>query len=87
MPYLIVVYDVGADRTSKFLKYLRQYLVHVQNSVFEGELTAGQATTIENTLEQMVEPGESVVVYRTAGESYVERSVCGEDPMDDQQFL
>jgi len=87
MPYLIVVYDVDADRTSKFLKYLRQYLVHVQNSVFEGKLTAGQVTTVENTLAEMVEPGESVVIYRMAGESYVERSVCGEDPMDDQQFL
>ncbi|UHH26486.1 CRISPR-associated endonuclease Cas2 [Halobacterium noricense] len=87
MAYLIVVYDVEADRTSKFLKYLRQYLVHVQNSVFEGELTAGQAVDVENTLEEMLEPGESVMVYQMAGESYVERSVYGEDPMDDQQFL
>jgi CRISPR-associated protein Cas2 len=87
MPYLIVVYDVQADRTPKFLKYLRQYLVHVQNSVFEGELTAGQAAEVESTLEEMLEPGESVMVYRMAGESYVERSVYGDDPMDDQQFL
>lgn len=87
IPYLIVVYDVQADRTSKFLKYLRQYLVHVQNSVFEGELTKGQRIEVEETLESMLEPNESVMIYRTAGESYVDRTVYGDDPMDDNQFL
>ncbi|EMA18798.1 CRISPR-associated Cas2 family protein [Haloarcula marismortui ATCC 33799] len=35
----------------------------------------------------MLEEGESVMVYRMDSESYVERSVYGDDPMDDQQFL
>lgn len=87
MPYVIVVYDVQADRTPKFLKYLRQYLVHVQNSVFEGELTEGTLEEVKTTLESMVETGESVMVYRMVSEKYVDRFVFGDDPMDDQQFL
>lgn len=87
VPYVVVVYDVQADRTSKFLKYLRRYLIHVQNSVFEGDLTEGTLEGVEGTLESMLESGESVMVYRMASESYVERSVFGDDPMDDQQFL
>ncbi|QLC35049.1 CRISPR-associated endonuclease Cas2 (plasmid) [Halarchaeum sp. CBA1220] len=87
MPYVLVVYDVQADRTSKFLKYLRRYLTHVQHSVFEGPVSDGQLTEIEGRLDTMLEPGESVIVYRMAGESYVERSVFGDDPMDEQQFL
>lgn len=87
MPYVIVVYDVQADRTPKFLKYLRRYLVHVQNSVFEGELTEGTLEEVKTTLESMLEPGESVMMYRMASEKYVDRFVFGDDPMDEQQFL
>ncbi len=76
-----------ANRTSKFLKYLRRYLTHVQNSVFEGELTEGTLEEMKTTLESMLDPSESVMVYRMASEKYVERFVFGEDPMDDQQFL
>jgi len=85
--YAIIVYDVQADRTPKFLKYLRRYLTHVQNSVFEGELTEGTLVEVKETLQSMLEEGESVMVYRMDSESYVERSVYGDDPMDDQQFL
>ncbi|NHN63791.1 CRISPR-associated endonuclease Cas2 [Haloarcula sp. JP-Z28] len=87
MVYAIIVYDVQADRTPKFLKYLRRYLTHVQNSVFEGELTEGTLVEVKETLQSMLEEGESVMVYRMDSESYVERSVYGDDPMDDQQFL
>jgi len=87
MVYAIIVYDVQADRTPKFLKFLRRYLTHVQNSVFEGELTEGTLVEIKETLQSMLEEGESVMVYRMDSESYVERSVYGDDPMDDQQFL
>jgi len=87
VPYAIIVYDVQADRTAKFLKYLRRYLTHVQNSVFEGELTEGTFAEVESDLESMLEPGESVICYRMSAEEYVERSVFGEDPMDDSKFL
>jgi CRISPR-associated protein Cas2 len=87
LPYVIVVYDVQADRTPKFLNYLRRYLTHVQNSVFEGELTEGTLEEVKSTLESMLDPGESVMVYRMASEKYVDRFVYGDDPMDDQQFL
>ncbi|MFC6989091.1 CRISPR-associated endonuclease Cas2 [Haloplanus sp. GCM10025708] len=87
MPYVIVVYDVQADRTAKFLKYLRRFLTHVQNSVFEGELTEGTLKEVKGTLESMLESEESVMVYRMSSEKYVERSVFGDDPMEDDQFL
>jgi CRISPR-associated protein Cas2 len=87
MPYLVVVYDVQADRTQLFLKYLRRYLTHVQHSVFEGELTEGQTEEVTTKLESMLEDDESVIVYRMSSDRFVDRSVFGEDPMDDQQFL
>lgn len=87
MPYVVVVYDVQADRTQRFLKFLRQYLIHVQNSVFEGELTEGDLKEVKHKLESMLEADESVILYRMSSEKYVTRTVYGEDPAEDDQFL
>ena len=87
MVYVVAVYDVEADRTRLFLKFLRRYLTHVQNSVFEGELTEGDLEEIKSELESMLKPGESVIVYRMSSEKYVSRTVYGEDPASDSQFL
>ncbi|AKH97363.1 CRISPR-associated endonuclease Cas2 [Halanaeroarchaeum sulfurireducens] len=87
MVYVVVVYDVQAHRTQKFLKFLRQYLVHVQNSVFEGEVTEGDIEEIKHRLESMLEDEESVILYRMASEKYVTRTVYGTDPAADDQFL
>ncbi|MDB2276624.1 CRISPR-associated endonuclease Cas2, partial [Halorubrum ezzemoulense] len=43
--YVIVVYDMEADRTHLMLKLCRRYLVHVQNSVLEGEISEGDLAT------------------------------------------
>jgi len=87
MVYVVVVYDVQADRTHRFLKFLRQYLTHVQNSVFEGDVTEGDIETIKQRLDSMLETGESVIVYRMSSGKYVDRTVYGEDPAEDDQFL
>ena len=44
--YVVLVYDVsqqenGAKRWLKIFKICKRYLTHIQNSVFEGEPTAG----------------------------------------------
>ena len=45
--YIVLVYDVsqeenGARRWSRIFKICKKYLTHIQNSVFEGELSKGQ---------------------------------------------
>lgn len=87
MVYVVAVYDVQADRTRLFLNFLRRYLTHVQNSVFEGEISEGDLEKVNQQLKSMLEPGESVIVYRMSSESYVSRTVYGEDPTEGNQFL
>lgn len=87
MVYVIVVYDVAANRTSLFLKLLRRYLNHVQNSVFEGEISKGTAEELDQRLSDLLSPGESVIVYQASSEAMVDRTVHGEDPRDDERFL
>jgi len=85
--YVVVVYDMDAERTHLMLNFLRKFLTHVQNSVFEGEITEGDLETIQNKAEEMLEPEESTIIYRMSSEKYVERTVFGDDPAEDARFL
>jgi len=85
--FVIIVYDMKEGRTDKPRKLLRQYLQHVQNSVFEGEITQGQLNELRPRLESMTQPNESIILYEYATENHIDISVYGEDPRSDKQFL
>jgi CRISPR-associated protein Cas2 len=87
VPYVVVVYDVEADRTRIPRKLLRQYLTHVQNSVFEGHITEGDLEEVTSAIQETVRDDESAILYRMSSENYVDRTVVGEDPAEDQRFL
>ena len=53
--YIVLVYDVsqeenGARRWSRIFKICKKYLTHIQNSVFEGELSKGQLAQLQKEL-------------------------------------
>lgn len=83
----MVVYDMQADRTHLMLNFLRQYLTHVQNSVFEGEVSEGDFEQIRVRTQELLEADESTIIYRSGSQKYVERTVIGDDPTDDARFL
>jgi len=85
--YVIAVYDMEAERTQKMLKLLRQYLTHVQNSVCEGKLTKGELQTLKDEIEDVVKSHESVILYELRDDNWLDRSIYGEDPMDDHQLI
>jgi CRISPR-associated protein Cas2 len=62
--YVLVVYDTLAERNAKILRTCRQYLHHVQRSVFEGELSAAQLKRFRAAVETVIDPSyDSVLVY------------------------
>lgn len=77
MPYVIAVYDVAVERNARALKLFRRYLVHVQNSVFEGELTGAQLAELEAAAEALLDGGDSVIVYAMRTAAYSERRAIG----------
>ena len=87
MVYVVVVYDMEADRTQKMLKFLRRYLTHVQNSVLEGDVTEGDLEEILSGVDELLNSGESTIIYRVSSDKMVERTVFGDDPAADDQFL
>jgi CRISPR-associated protein Cas2 len=85
--YVVVVYDMEAERTQKMLKFLRRYLTHVQNSVFEGDVTEGDLQEIRSFVDETLNEGESVIIYELSSETLVSRTVYGDDPADEKRFL
>lgn len=85
--YAIVVYDMRADRTQLMLKLCRRFLSHVQNSVLEGEITKGNLERLEGEIDDLLIETESVVIYEVSSGALLNRTVYGDDPMEDQRFL
>ena len=85
--YVVMVYDLEADRTQKALKLGRRYLTHVQNSVLEGEISEGDLATLKNEVDDLLKPGESTIIYELSSDTFLNRTVYGDDPNEDQRFL
>jgi CRISPR-associated protein Cas2 len=83
--FVILVYDANEKRVQKFLKICRKYLVHVQKSVFEGEITEAQLKYLLQELKAVMDEREdSVVVYKFRTKKYYERLALGvEKPSSD----
>ncbi len=78
--YCIVVYDVDVSRVDRVHKFLRQYLFWIQNSVFEGELTAQEFREVVRGLKSIIdESKDSVVIYVLRDASLIKRSIIGQD--------
>jgi CRISPR-associated protein Cas2 len=62
--YVIVVYDTAVQRNPKILRVCRQYLHHVQRSVFEGELSTAQLRRFRAAVEGVIDAAyDHVLVY------------------------
>ncbi|RLF85863.1 CRISPR-associated endonuclease Cas2 [Thermococci archaeon] len=82
--YIIIVYDVNVSRVNKVKKFLRQYLVWIQNSVFEGEVTLAEYERIKNGIKELIDESEdSIVIYKLR--SSPKRDIIGveKNPLDD----
>jgi CRISPR-associated protein Cas2 len=62
--YVVVVYDTLAARNAAILRLCRQYLHHVQRSVFEGSLSAAQLKHFHHKVNAVIDPTyDSVLVF------------------------
>ena len=86
--YIIAVYDVSEKRVARCLKTFRRYLVWVQNSVFEGELSEAQLKKLQLDLGRVLNWKEdSVVFYISTTRLYTERRELGRKKGDPAQVI
>jgi CRISPR-associated protein Cas2 len=86
--YVILVYDIGEKRVGKMLKLCRRYLHWIQNSVFEGEITEVKLRELEHKARQMMNLAEdSLIVFRSREERWLEKKVIGKEKNELDNFL
>ena len=86
--YVIAVYDVASERTSKMLSLCRRYLNWIQNSVFEGEISPLQLRELEEAARELLDlSSDSFIVFRNTHVHRLERTIIGRERMPTDQFL
>ena len=77
--YVILVYDInledkeGQKVLRNVFKTCKKYLVHIQNSVFEGELLNSQAIKLKTELDRYVrESKDSVILFKSRNQHWME---------------
>lgn len=86
--YVILVYDINQKRVAKMLKLCRSYLHWIQNSVFEGEITEVKLKELISRAKALMKEGEdSLILFKSRDEKWLEKEVIGEEKNKIDQFL
>jgi CRISPR-associated protein Cas2 len=86
--YVILVYDAGEKRVGKMLKLCRRYLNWIQNSVFEGEITEAKLQQLKyEALNIMDKETDSLIIFKTRQEKWLEKEVVGQERQKLDNFL
>ena len=87
--YVILIYDIiSQKRGTKLLKYLRQNLTWVQNSVFEGDVTPAGFEKIKSGISDIInKEKDSVIYYSFESMSYSKRGVIGIEKNETDSFI
>ena len=83
--YVVLVYDIsktdnGQKRWSHVFKTCKKYLSHVQNSVFEGEISKVQLMKLQKELKPYInEELDSVLVFKSRQEKWLCKEFWGKE--------
>lgn len=86
--YIILVYDIGEKRVGKMLKLCRRYLTWIQNSVFEGEITEVKLKMLLQEAKRIMDSdSDSIIVFKSRQEKWLEKEVIGLNKNDPDTFI
>ncbi len=92
--YIIAVYDIntqdkaGQKRLNQIFKMFKKYLVHIQNSVFEGELTKAQYAKMEMEVRKIIDKEiDSVIFFSNRNIKWMDKEVLGLEKRSTDNFL
>ena len=82
--YVILVYDIDLEEKEgqkvlrNVFKICKKYLVHIQNSVFEGELLESQMLKLKVELNQYIRQNkDSVIVFKSRHQRWLDKEFLG----------
>lgn len=82
--YVILVYDINLETKEgqtvlrKVFKCCKKYLIHIQNSVFEGELLDSQLLKLQKELGRYIRKDkDSMILFQSRNQRWLEKSFLG----------
>ena len=82
--YVILVYDINLEEKQgqkvlrNVFKICKKYLVHIQNSVFEGELLESQEMKLKVELNKYIrEDKDSVILFKSRTQKWLDKQFLG----------
>lgn len=92
--YVLLVYDINIQEKSgqkvlrKTFKACKKYLHHIQNSVFEGELTKSQLEELRIELAEYIRKDvDSVIVFKSRVDRWLEKDFWAKEDDLTTNFL
>ena len=91
--YVILVYDIICDEKGrktlpKVFKICKKYLVHIQNSVFEGNLSKANSLALQKELDVYIRKDkDSVIMFHTREERWMNEDFLGKTDDKTSNFL
>ena len=81
--YVILVYDIKTDEggqrvLNRTFKTCKKYLCHIQNSVFEGELSESQIIKLKYELDSIIRKDiDSIILFKSRNERWLNKEMWG----------
>ena len=81
--YIILVYDIvfdegGSRVLRKVFNICKKYLHHIQNSVFEGELSKSQLKYLKSELEFLIRSDrDSLIIFEQNSDKWIKKNFFG----------
>jgi len=92
--YIIAMYDIntetkeGRRRLRQTFKLMKKYLIRIQNSVFEGELTKAKFEELKMNVNNIIDVAkDSVIFFKSRDIRWMDKDICGFEKDDTDNFL
>ena len=91
--YLVLVYDITMDEKGKKIlpkvfKTCKKYLFHIQNSVFEGELSEVKIMQLKGELSKHIrQDQDSLIMFKSRDKKWMHKEFWGKTDDATSMFL
>ena len=82
--YIILVYDINLEENEgqkvlrRVFKTCKKYLVHIQNSVFEGDISEAEMLKLEKEIKRYIRKEmDSVIVFKSRNQKWLDKKFLG----------
>ena len=91
--YVILVYDIKSDYDgqrvlNRTFKTCKKYLSHIQNSVFEGELSESQIVRLKYELDAIIRKEiDSIIIFKSRNDKWLNKEMWGKQEDKASNFI